>query len=154
MYIRKRMDFFFGLVVVLFCLSLFVQTFHIREGLVFGLSAADFPRGVLVVAVFLALVMMAQSLAKGRAPNGRSWAIKVNFAEFLVRWPFFAMVALYVVLLPHVNYIALTLLFLAGSMCFLGKRDPKSMLIYVCVACGVTGTLYCVFVIMMKMFLP
>lgn len=157
MRIKKGKDLLLAALTLLVCALLYHQTYFISEGLVVGLGAAAFPRGVLIVTMILAGILAAQSLDFGKAKTGEESPERGNRFDvkvFLYRWGLVALLGLYILALPVAGYLPTTIAFMTACMLYLGYRTWRSALIYLCISTAVAYLLQYVFGVMLHLFLP
>ena len=141
-----RKDLVFSICMVVLSIVLAVQSFRYPS------DSAFFPRVLSILLLLLSLLLLIRAF---RQPprEVRTGGIREHAFILMKSQPMlvFGSTALYIVMIPVLGFLAITALFLFGSILFLNRRRPVLAAIYgICYA----ATIYFLFHTVLKVTLP
>ena len=151
MHIDSKKDFYAGL-VLLVVVAIFIQETGKVEYVQHGdLGPRFFPYLMSGFIGLLSLVLVWNSLSfGGQHERATQKPLRVTKEQLVFIGLFFV----YVLAMPLLGYVPSTLLYLASSMIYLGKKSPRRYALYTLIAVAVTAAVYFIFVHLMMLFLP
>ena len=156
MIIKKKGDAAAALGLLAGMAALYSNSLTINDTLNYALGALFFPYVMIGTISLLALILLLQSVDFSAAAAARpdSAARRKSMRVLLTQVGLIALLALYIVVLPHTGYIPTTVVFLIVCMIFLGERKPRKIAVYAVCSVATTAVLYVVFGKMLRLFLP
>jgi len=157
--IKKKMDFYFSLVLLAGLAIFYQQSFLITKLTFDGLGAAFFPRIVILLTAFLTLLLLMKSVDFTGAAVIEAKAVKApkppkEEKDVVLKWTFVGLFLVYIIILPWVGYVVATLAFLIGSMFWIGPRTLKSLPMIMIVGVVTTFGVQYLFGNLLRLFLP
>ena len=134
-------DLVIGLVTI--ALGVFFWTYTPK----FSDVSKTFSRFVLALFIGLGVILCVISLINRNKPSGKEVSVK----EFKNPLLMYIIIVIYVLIMDKLGFFASTILFMPAVMLFMGYRKPIPM---VCVTAGMTGFIYVLFVLELKVRLP
>jgi putative tricarboxylic transport membrane protein len=141
--------------LLLFCLILYMETFNFAEKTSLQVAGPEaYPRIVLgIIAVFSLIVLVQSFLTKANPSAAFEWKGFLNkYGKIIL---LFLSFGIYVFLLSTVGFIIATLIFMfVGQALLMGLRQPKPVIINICVTSVATFLVYFVFTDFLGIWLP
>ncbi len=146
---RFNADIIIGLVVIVFCAAVFpLSQSFIRDEI--GPGPEFFPRALAGILIICSVILIIRSFVSA-SPALNDTDSSDSRREFKRVGITLALLIVYVILIPLISYVLSTVLYLALMMLFLGERRSWLIALW---ALGVTGGIYLLFSLLLKVPLP
>ena len=113
----------------------------------FTLESKQFCRFVLALFILMGVLLCVLSLINAKKPAGK----EVKIGEFKNPLLMYAIIIVYVLLMPVIGFFPATLLFMPAAMIYMGYKRPIPI---ICVTAGMNIFIWVLFVYSLKVSLP
>lgn len=152
MHIAGKSDFYSSLLLLALMGLCWKESRNIDQGIGFALGPLFFPHLLMGCIILCSLILLVRSIGRGRAPAAAAAA--PDFRTVCYRIVLVCLSAVYIFALPYGGYAPCTAIYLVTAMLILGKRDAKSIAVYVVVSLCMTFGVQYVFADLLHLFLP
>ncbi len=150
----KSNNLIMSLILLASSFALYVEVGNIDTTMSYALGPVFFPKLLTGILALLSLILLIQSIdVTGR----KNWCAPIRVFDataFSLRWSLVGVMLLYLLVLPLLGYTIATIPFLFVTMCLLGPRTPKNLVIYGITSVLVTMGLRYIFGTLLMLFLP
>jgi Tripartite tricarboxylate transporter TctB family len=147
-----------ALVLLAFCALMLWETFQIEQRPYISLSAAVFPRVVLLLLIPLCLALLVKGLRESGDldPRGGITLARIGATAYRYRTVIssFVLFFLLVLAMPVLGFLVSGALYVAAMLVLLGPRSPRQIPFILLVSIGFAGGIYVVFRFVLYVLVP
>lgn len=150
-----KADRYIGLILVVFSVFMYVQTFKFPPAMLGTLGAGFFPKILFTLLAGAGISLVLSSFMRKErslATDGASLKTILQTHSRVI-WSF-VLIFFYIIAMYYFGYLWATLGFTISLMWLLGPRKIKNLPLIIIVSCGMTFIIYYSFLKLLQIFLP
>lgn len=153
--VMVKADRYIGLILIIFSVFMYTQTFKFPPAMLGTLGAGFFPKILFTLLAIAGMGLILSSFIKKNEGlgAGKSSLKTILQAHSRVIWSF-TLIFFYIIGMSYFGYLWATLGFMVSLMWFLGPRKLKNLPLIIIISCGMTFIIYYSFLKLLQIFLP
>lgn len=141
--------------LLVFCGGAFALSFAIPETTYSSISAAAWPRFVIVIVTLLSLIYLGESLRDQEAPRlGAGGGVSAFMHKYATAIACYVIFALFVLAVPYLGMLVAGVLFVFAMLSAVGERSLRHHLMHLAISVGTVAGLWVIFTYGLNVMLP
>ncbi|MGC8810295.1 MAG: tripartite tricarboxylate transporter TctB family protein [bacterium] len=150
-----KADRYIGLILIVFSVFMYLQTFKFPPAMLGTLGAGFFPKILFTLLGLAGIGLIISSFIQNKErPLEKTFSLKVALQTHSLVILSFVLIFIYIVAMPYFGFLWATLGFMISLMWLLGPRKIKNLPLIIIISCGLTFVIYFSFLKLLQIFLP